>query len=154
METEKIYTDIRAKFVNYLEEKKLRKTAERFAILDCIFQIAGHFDMCMLHQRLEKLGFHVSRATVYNTLEVLEDCGLIMRHQFMTQAAQYELRFLAETHAHAICTRCGNVRELIEEEGLKRSIDTLKITRFHSEFHALYIYGICTKCRKRAQRTK
>lgn len=139
---------MREQLTRYLAEKKLRKTEERYAILDCIFQISGHFDMCMLHQRLEELGFHVSRATVYNTLDVLEDCGLILRHQFMTQAVQYELRSLAETHAHLICTKCGSVREL-KEGMVKDSIDALKIARFHPEYHTLYIYGICGKCKKR-----
>ena len=139
---------MREQFTHYLAEKKLRKTEERYAILDCIFQIAGHFDMCMLHQRLEELGFHVSRATVYNTLEVLEDCGLILRHQFMTQAVQYELRFLAETHAHLICSKCGSVREL-KESGLKDSLKALKMGRFSPEYHALYVYGVCSRCKRR-----
>ena len=148
MDSKKKYTEIREQFTNYLVEKKLRRTEERYAILDCIFQITEHFDMCMLHQRLEELGFHVSRATVYNTLDVLEDCGLIVRHQFMTQAVQYELRFLAETHAHLVCSRCGTIRELKEGE-LKDRIRALKMGRFSPEYHALYVYGVCGKCKKR-----
>ena len=95
-----------------LPRKKLRKTEERYAILECICSFPGHFDMCLLHQKLEEMNFHVSRATVYNTVDVLVDSGLIVRHQLTAQAVQYELRMLAETHLHLICMKCGAIREL------------------------------------------
>mgnify|MGYP000783883496 CR=1 FL=1 len=75
------------------------------------------------------MNFHVSRATVYNTVDVLVDSGLIVRHQLTAQAVQYELRMLAETHLHLI-------------------------SRFTPEYHALYIYGLCSKCKYRLQRKK
>lgn len=87
--------------------EKLRKTEERYAILECICSFPGHFDMCLLHQKLEEMNFHVSRATVYNTVDVLVDSGLIVRHQLTAQAVQYELRMLAETHLHLICMNAG-----------------------------------------------
>ena len=125
-------------FTRYLAEKKLRKTEERYAILECICSFPGYFDMCLLHQKLEEMNFHVSRATVYNTVDVLVDSGLIVRHQLTAQAVQYELRMLAETHLHLICMKCG----------------ALKISRFTPEYHALYIYGLCSKCKYRLQRKK
>ena len=100
----KKYTEMQDLFTRYLAEKKLRKTEERYAILECICSFPGHFDMCLLHQKLEEMNFHVSRATVYNTVDVLVDSGLIVRHQLTAQAVQYELRMLAETHLHLICT--------------------------------------------------
>ena len=72
-------------FTRYLAEKKLRKTEERYAILECICSFPGHFDMRLLHQKLEEMNFHVSRATVYNTVDVLVDSGLIVRHQLTAQ---------------------------------------------------------------------
>ena len=140
-------------FTMYLAEKKLRKTEERSVILECICSFPGHFDMCMLHQKLEGMNFHVSRATLYNTLDVLVDSGLIIRHQLMSQSMQYELRILAETHSHLICTKCGAIREL-KDATLKKDVDNLKISRFSPEYHALYIYGVCSKCKYRLQRKK
>lgn len=140
-------------FSMYLAEKKLRKTEERCVILECICSFPGHFDMCMLHQKLEEMNFHVSRATLYNTLEVLVDSALIVRHQLMSQSVQYELRILAETHSHLICTKCGAIREL-KDATLKKDVDGLKISRFSPEYHALYIYGVCSKCKYRLQRKK
>ena len=129
-------------FTRYLAEKKLRKTEERYAILECICSFPGHFDMCLLHQKLEEMNFHVSRAT-----------GLIVRHQLTAQAVQYELRMLAETHLHLICMKCGAIREL-KDATLKKDVGALKISRFTPEYHALYIYGLCSKCKYRLQRKK
>lgn len=140
-------------FTRYLAEKKLRKTEVRYAILECICSFPGHFDMCLLHQKLEEMNFHVSRATVYNTVDVLVDSGLIVRHQLTAQAVQYELRMLAETHLHLICMKCGAIREL-KDATLKKDVGALKISRFTPEYHALYIYGLCSKCKYRLQRKK
>ena len=103
----KVYTEIRALFTEYLTEKKLRKTEERYAIFKEICAFPGHFDMCMLSDRLEQDNFHVSKATLYNTLDVLVDAGLVVRHQITVQSVQYELRIYADTHLHLVCTRCG-----------------------------------------------
>lgn len=59
-----------------------------------------------------KDNFHVSKATLYNTLDVLVDAGLVVRHQITVQSVQYELRIYADTHLHLVCTRCGTMREL------------------------------------------
>lgn len=134
----------------YLAEKKLRKTEERYTILKCICTFPGHFDMCLLAQKLEETNFHVSKATLYNTLQVLEDCRLIVRHQLTPQSAQYELRILAETHQHLICTKCGAIRDL-KDVTLRNDLRNLKISRFTPEYYALYIYGICSKCKYRLQ---
>ena len=103
----KVYTEIRALFTEYLTEKKLRKTEERYAIFKEICAFPGHFDVCMLSDRLEQDNFHVSKATLYNTLDVLVDAGLVVRHQITVQSVQYELRIYADTHLHLVCTRAA-----------------------------------------------
>ena len=86
----------------------------------------------------------MSKATLYNTLDVLLDAGLVVRHQFGS-SVEYELRALAETHLHLICTKCGVIREM-KDSTLKKEVDKLRISRFTPEFHALYVYGVCSKC--------
>ena len=147
---EKKYIEMKQSFTEYLTEKKLRKTEERYAIFECICRFAGHFDMYSLQEKLEEANFHVSRATLYNTLDVLEDGGLIVRHQLNAQSVQYELRALAETHLHLVCMKCGAIREM-KDNVLKKDVNNLKISRFTPEFHALYIYGICSKCKFKLQ---
>ncbi len=141
------YAELQERFSKYLAEKGLRRTEERFAILKCICNFLGHFDVYVLHQKLEELNFHVSRATVYNTIEVLVECGLVVRHQFPVSSHQYELRAYAEMHSHLICMQCGEIREL-KNEMLRKSIDSMKVSRFTSVYHSLYIYGLCHKCRR------
>lgn len=147
----KKYIELQEVLTRYLAEKKLRRTEERYSILKCICTFPSHFDMCQLHLKLEEINFHVSRATMYNTLEVLADAGLIVRHQSMSQSVQYELKILAETHLHLICTKCGEIRDL-KDVTLKKDISNLKIPRFTPEYQALYIYGLCSKCKYRLQR--
>lgn len=145
-----VYTGMRNKLTVYLTEKKLRKTEERYTIFEHICAFPGHFDMCMLYEVLENNNFHVSKATLYNTLEVLVDAGLIVRHQVNAMPVQYELKMLADTHLHLICTRCGTIREL-RDNTLRTDVDNLKIPRFTPEFYSLYIYGLCSKCKFRMQ---
>lgn len=118
-------------FTEYLTEKKLRKTEERYAIFECICRFSGHFDMYSLQEKLEETNFHVSKATLYNTLDVLEDGGLIVRHQLNAQSVQYELRALAETHLHLICMKCGAIREM-KDSMLKKGCQQSEDIPFHT----------------------
>lgn len=143
----KVYAEMRDLFTQYLLEKKLRRTEERYTIFEHICAFSGHFDVGMLYDDLENNNFHVSKATLYNTLEVLVDAGLVVRHHLMTKAAvQYELKILADTHLHVICTKCGVVRE-IRDAAVKSGLNNMKIARFTPDCYCLYIYGICSKCK-------
>ncbi len=141
---EKRYKEMMQSFTDYMSVKNMRKTEERYAIFECICRSSGHFDVNSLGEKLEETNFHVSKATLYNTLDVLLDAGLVVRHQFGS-SVEYELRALAETHLHLICTKCGVIREM-KDSTLKKEVDKLRISRFTPEFHALYVYGVCSKC--------
>lgn len=93
-----------------------------------------------------------SKATLYNTLDVLVDAGLVVRHQITVQSVQYELRIYADTHLHLVCTRCGAIREL-RNSALKADMRNLKVSRFTPEYYCLYIYGLCSKCKFKLQRS-
>ena len=89
---------------------------------------------------------------LYNTLDVLVDAGLVVRHQITVQSVQYELRIYADTHLHLVCTRCGTMREL-RNSALKADMRNLKVSRFTPEYYCLYIYGLCSKCKFKQQRS-
>ncbi|MDD4514836.1 transcriptional repressor [Massilibacteroides sp.] len=148
---ENIYTDLKILLTDYLTTQKLRKTDERYAILEQICLFPSHFDICMLYDRLKETNFRVSKATLYNTLDILIAADLIVKHQFTAKSIQYELKAMAETHSHLICSMCGAVRE-IRDSSLKRDIKNMKISRFTPMFHTLYIYGMCSKCKYKLQK--
>ncbi|WP_085536478.1 Fur family transcriptional regulator [Massilibacteroides vaginae] len=147
----KYYTELKGVLTDYLTTLKLRKTDERYAIFEQICLFSSHFDISMLHERLNLTNFHVSKATLYNTLDILLAADLIVKHQFTAKSIQYELKVVAETHSHLICTNCGSVRE-VRDSSLKKDIKNLKISRFTPMFHMLYIYGICSKCKYKIQK--
>lgn len=133
-------------FNRWLEHKRLRKTPERFAILKMAWQLHGHFGVDALRSGLEKIGYHVSRATVYNTVSLLEDCGVLRRHQFGSEAT-YETA--GTSHLHLICTRCGAIRE---EEAAAETASLLAPCRYEGfapAYLSAYIYGVCSGCAAR-----
>ena len=135
----------RTTFTEYLQGKKLRKTPERYAILDTIYSINGHFDIDMLYTIMaEEEKFRVSRATLYNTLILLINAHLVIKHKF-GNASQYEKCYNNTTHHHQICTQCGAVTEISNEE-LRHAIENTKLSRFNLSHYTLYLYGWCSKC--------
>ena len=144
MDNEKIRKQVKDEFIESLTLRKHRKTSERFAILDHIYSIKGHFNMDSLYDSMKQNGFRVSRSTLYNTIELLLDCNLVVKHQFGANASQYERAYGNENHDHIICIDCGEVREsrnnLISEAQLK------KIRKFTVSYYSMYIYGVCSKC--------
>lgn len=145
MDSEKIRKQAKDEFTEYLTFRKHRKTSERFAILDHIYTIKGHFNMdSLFNSMLEDASFRVSRSTLYNTIELLLDCGLVVKHQFGANSAQYERAYGNENHDHIICIDCGEVREshnnLISDAQLK------SIKKFKVSYYSMYIYGVCSKC--------
>lgn len=143
----KIVEQVKNDFTRYLTDKKHRKTPERYAILDCIYEIKGHFDIEQLHEKMKAGEFLVSKATVYNTMELLVDCGLVIKHQFGDNIAQYEKAYGKENHAHMICLNCGKIQEkknLLTED----LITDKKINKFKVSYYSLYVYGVCANCEK------
>ena len=144
---------VRQIFTEYLETNGHRKTPERFAILDTIYSINGHFDIDMLYsQMMNQENFRVSRATLYNTIILLMDAKLVIKHLF-GNSSQYEKSFNIETHHHLICTQCGKVTEF-QNETLKAAIANTKLNRFQMSHYSLYIYGTCAKCAAQKKRQR
>jgi Fur family ferric uptake transcriptional regulator len=141
---EQIKETVRGTFEQYLQSKGLRKTQERFAILDAIYSIEGHFTMEELMEVMELNKFYVSRATLYNTMELLTDAHLVICHKF-DNSSQYEKSFNMTTHFHRICMSCGSVTE-VRDEKLRRVIENTHSKGFSIAHTSLYMYGTCSKC--------
>ena len=134
---DKVKETVRGTFELYLQNKGLRKTQERFAI-------DGHFTMEELLDVMTASKFHVSRATLYNTMELLTDAHLVIRHKF-DNSSQYEKSYNMTTHFHRICMSCGNVAE-VRDEKLRQVIENAHSKGFAIAHTSLYMYGTCSKC--------
>ena len=135
--------EVRKLFADYLDYHKQRKTAERFSILEEIYNRNDHFDVDLLYNELKKKKLAVSRATVYNTLDLLVECGLVVRHQFGSQQSMYEKSYGFRQHDHLICNECKKVFEFCDPRVSEIQNMMGKLLHFDIQQHSLILYGNC-----------
>jgi len=103
--------ELRRVFENILKRKGLRRTQERFYLLDEIYSMTGHFTADELYRIVKEKGFMISRATVYNSLNLFEELGLVIGHHFSKGGKKYEPS-LRKQHIHLVCSICNKVSEI------------------------------------------
>ena len=136
------------KFEEYLKSKELKYTSERNIILKAIFLFHKHFDVEDLFERLRKQGNYVSRATIYRTIPLLLQSGLITETFRCQDKISYENIFNKKHHDHLLCVKCGKTIEFFNEKIEKLQSEVCKKYNFKPLEHRLGIKGYCEDCYK------
>lgn len=143
-----IVREIKNIFSAYLEQHGQRRTPERFTILEEIYSRSDHFDAETLYIQMKNKNLNISRATVYNTLDLLVSCDLVTRHQFGKNFAQYEKSYGYKQHDHVICVDCRKVVEFCDPRIQQIQSMMAELLNFKITHHSLNLYGICGSCQK------
>jgi Fur family transcriptional regulator, ferric uptake regulator len=141
-----IIKEVNTIFSTHLENSGFRKTPERFAIIEEIYKRHDHFDAEALYIHMKTQNYRVSRATVYNTLELLVNCDLVKKHQFGKNLAQYEKSYGFKQHDHVICAKCSKVVEFCDPRVQQIKSMIGELLNFQITHHSLNLYGICGTC--------
>jgi len=131
------------RFEVFLDQHSYRKTSERFAVLEELYFLDRHIDVEGLFVEMRNKKYSISRATIYNTLDLLVQCGLAVKHQFKEQNALYEQALVYQHHDHLVCNDCDVIKEFTDHrtDDIKKTVSEDLQTNIKN--HALVFYGDC-----------
>lgn len=136
---------LRDRLTAHMEQKAMRKTPERYEILRVASLIGSIFTIDELMQQMKEQGkFQVSRATLFNTMELFCDAALAIKHPLAT-AAHFEICMDSTPKAYTICRQCNAINR-VSTSTAKMALQNLHVRYFNIEEKLLYMHGICRNC--------
>ena len=141
---ETVIRNAKSIFEDFLLKNNYRKTTERFYVIDELYALDEHIDVDSLYLIMKNKTYSISRATIYNTLDLLVECGLAVKHQFGDKSALYEQALTYKHHDHLVCNQCAKIKEFSDPklEEIKKSIGKALDSKISN--HSLVFYGDCT----------
>ncbi|MDD2228557.1 MAG: Fur family transcriptional regulator [Candidatus Cloacimonetes bacterium] len=134
------------KFAEYLSQKGLKLTAPRKHILLEVFKLHEHFNAEELYEKVKKVTRDVSLATVYRTLPLLMEAGLVQSALRSAGRDRYEHIYGHPKHIHWLCRSCGAIMETDLQPIMRTIYKQAKTIRFNAQDIELSIRGLCWKC--------
>lgn len=138
--------EIRAAFREYLRSHGIKYTSARRKILDAVLDLHEHFEAEQVLYLLKERGWKVGKATVYRTLPLLVDCGILKQVRFDVKQAHYEHAFGEGPHDHMVCRRCGRIIEFASDEVVELRRRIGQRHHFHVISHRIQLSGLCWEC--------
>jgi Fur family ferric uptake transcriptional regulator len=132
----------------YLQQRGLKSTRQRWLIVDAFFEMDGHHSVEEVWAKVRVADPRVSVATVYRTMKLLTESGLVQGRNFGDGQTRYEPAVGRQHHDHLICTRCGTI---IEFENDRIEVLQEAVARRHGfvvQSHKMELYGLCKSCQK------
>jgi Fur family transcriptional regulator, ferric uptake regulator len=136
-------------FYSFIKGKGFKYTPERNAIIEAISSFAGHFDAEDLCDRLRESDERVSRATVYRSLPLLVQSGIIKETVHSLEKTSYEVVLGKEHHDHLVCIRCGKYIEFRNDEIERLQNKVCSQYGFEPSDHLMSVRGFCEQCRRK-----
>ncbi len=149
MDAGEVKNEVVQAFTDFLVNNGLKKSQERYVVLDAAQKIDGLFTAADLHSFLTGgMNFHLSLATVYSTLELLTQCGITVKHCLSANSVKFEYAYGRTSFSYTICSKCGRISH-VHDKTLDRAVAAVKTPRFHFDFYKTYIYGVCAACARK-----
>ena len=133
-------------FTEFLKQKRLKLTQQRMDILQKLLSIQDHVNAEELFHQVRKDNPSIGYSTVYRTLKLLSECGIVTENHFGDRITRYESSFNKAHHDHIVCVKCSEIYEFENEEIEKLQKEVAKNLGFKMLDHKLEIYGICKQC--------
>ena len=135
----------------FMIDKRMRKTPERFHLLETVYQYSGHFTADELYEKMQGT-YRISRATVYSTLDLFLRAGLVVKN-ILHNTIEYEKCLGMKAHCHMVCTVCGMTQEFTNAD-IEREINSARYCKFIKQNYSVNVFGVCYKCQAKINRQR
>jgi Fur family ferric uptake transcriptional regulator len=136
-------------FISFLRKKGLKLTKPRRIILLAVFANHGHFDIETLYEQIRAEHKDVSRATIYRTIPLLVEAGLIKKPLRQDSKDHYEHSYRHRDHLHMLCTECGKIIEASSKKIVNQLQNIAEKHEFEIDELNITVSGLCKQCRKK-----